>query len=415
MDVDLIKSQTTDFELYVLARYFYRVSDQILTDAEYSELEEKISSLPEAQDFLGRVYDEDPVPILLLERFGLKPEHRALEGERLRLAALFDEDKTLSIEPVTAYRPIYDFCMRYRNLEKDIMASVKQDGVNCKIPYIDHVFRLGLSRGRHAVQCLDYTDGLKQYLPQKINFGGKETLLIGETYVLEDKLPYLREKYGKPFVTPKSTALSGLQVLMDHEDYQFFETRIFYADGVGDTMEEMFNILEENGFLTPAHKLIHWEDVPVNFDEFCAWFKDEYLTYLYEVSKGTPSDGVVLEVDDRMYDGELYDKYSTRQLACKLEYWAHKYYVGTVKKIHVKQQRVYASVRIEIEPMKTEDGANAHFLTGYNLGILIGNGIHKGSVVYYERNSSAINSIIYGERLKHLLAEGVLNGVTETN
>ena len=390
---------------FIYARYCYRTGEPFMEDDQYEELAERLKDDERAKEFLGRTYDDDPIPYELLRQLGKQDSLNTLSGERLEIAKVFDEDKTFSIKSVTSYRGAYDFMIGCKRREQDVMCSLKEDGVNTRIIGVDDNFVMGISRARHAVECLDYTKGLKHYIKPKFGLGGHEMLLVGETYVEESALPYLRKKYGKPFKTCKSTALSGLRVEMDHEDYKYFHTNIFYAEGIGTTLEERFSILEKEGFETPPHKLLKWRDVPEDFDEFCRWFKVECMDYIFNEGLGMPSDGVVLEVNDLNFQGEVSGQYVSRQLACKFEYWSYQYYKGIVEDLVIQQNRVFASVRIKINPMKTADGCEAKTLNGYTLAIVIEANAHKGATVYFERNSGSINALLYGDRLEKILKE----------
>lgn len=127
------------------------------------------------------------------------------------------------------------------------------------------------------------------------------------------------------------------------------------------------------------------------------------LDYFYERNRGIPSDGVVLEVNDLKFTGHQTAQYSTRQLALKFEHWSFKLYKGIVREIIWEQQRVYASCRLRIEKMQTDDGCSAEFINCYNFSILAMEGITIGSEVYYVRNSQAVNVLVYGTDLDRLL------------
>ena len=101
--------------------------------------------------------------------------------------------------------------------------------------------------------------------------------------------------------------------------------------------------------------------------------------------------------------GNQKNQYSDRQLALKFEQWSFKCYKGIVKSIIWEQKRVYASCRLQIETMQTDDGCSADFINCFNFSILVNNDIHVGSEIYYVRNSDAVNILVYGDKLKELL------------
>ena len=120
----------------------------------------------------------------------------------------------------------------------------------------------------------------------------------------------------------------------------------------------------------------------------------------YVKTQALPSDGLVFEVNDLDYVDNVNNQYSNKNIAVKLSYWGFDKYIGTVEDIIIEQQRVIASCRIKIKPLRTKDGCEATYINSYNPSILINNNINIGSEVVFERNSGAINSLLYGDKLK---------------
>ena len=118
------------------------------------------------------------------------------------------------------------------------------------------------------------------------------------------------------------------------------------------------------------------------------------------------SDGIVAEVNQYDWLGEVNGNYSTRQLALKFGPWNFTYVKGIVSDIVVQQRRVLACVKIAIEPLTTQDGCEARVINVFNPDILINAGLRKGSTVYFERNSGAVNILLHGKKLELVLNEG---------
>lgn len=393
-------------DLYILARYFYRNGEPIVTDSYYDALEQNLKKYFGAQykEYFERTYDDDPVPEDLLAEFGYKP----IQKQNKLDSSYYDylnEDKSLSIKSAHGYREAFEFFKILRREKQDFVASLKMDGVNTKMLYVDNELKLSLSRGRNAADSFDYTENSLKVMPHHFSTGTKMQKVVGESYVLEEALPILREKYGKPdgYVTSKSAAISMLRVAHDREDYKWLKTKVFSVEGFADTHEEMFQKLEAAGIEVPPYKKFSWTEIPEDYDQFCAWVKEEILNTIWEAGQGIPSDGVVIEVNDYKWLGVEKNQYVSRQLALKIEQWGNKYYKGVVKNIMVEQQRVFKSIRVEIEPIKTHDGAKASIINCFSPEILFSSGASVGSTVYFERNSNAINVLLYGDRLKKLL------------
>ena len=229
-------------------------------------------------------------------------------------------------------------------------------------------------------------------------------MIVGDSYVVDEGLPILREKYNKAdgYVSGKSSAISLLRVSHELTDYRFLRTKVFSADDIAPTLMGTFAKLENAGVEVVPHLLFSWEDIPTGRAKFDTWLKEKIFDVMHEMGKGIPSDGVVIEVDDLSWFGVEKNQYVSRQLALKFEYWSYQYYKGVIKDIRIEQRRVNKSVRIEIEPIKTRDGNKATIINSFNPSILIRNDLYKGKEVYFERNSDAANVLIYGDKLQEI-------------
>lgn len=395
-------------DIFILARYFYRIGEPIMDDRVYEQYLSLVKKNPgKCQEYLGRTYDDDPIPLDLLKEIGKEPVHD-LESEQLHtpeheeLVQYLNEEKSLSINSVTSYEEAFSFFHQYKNLEKDLMISLKMDGINTKSLYLDGQRKLTLSRGRTG-NSFDFTNTIGSALPKRVNNLPPETKIFAECFVDYDYLPTLREKYNSDgYKMAKSAAISLLRVQHRPEDYKHLHAVVIASEGLKfDTLQENFDFLEAQGFEVPVHKLIKYTEIPDTLAQFKQWAKTNVFDYMYELTKDIPSDGIVVEVNDLNFQGITSGMYSTRQLALKFEQWNFQYYEGIVKNIIWEQQRVYASCRIEIEPVKTKD-AEARIINAFNIGVLIEEGINIGSKIYFERNSDAYNVLIYGERLKRI-------------
>ncbi len=394
--------------VYILARYFYRVGEPILSDAVYEKLEKVLSEKcrNEMQEYLTRSYDDDPIPEDLLAEIGVKPVYFVKNENRKELYDYLNEDKSFSIRSVTNYEEAFEFFKVLKNEHLDFVASIKVDGVNTKMLYLDSEFSLSLSRGRNG-DSFDYTDNSAKVMPQRIACNTDVLKIVGESYVIDEGLEVLRKKYGKPagYVSGKSSAISMLRVEHDREDYKLLRTMVFCAEGLNDSLSETLEKLKQEGVDVVPHKLVRWQEIPDGFSNFEVWLKKDVLDYLWEKGKGIPSDGVVIEVNDLKWLGVQKDQYVSRQLALKFDHWGYACYEGIIKSIRIEQRRVNKSVRIEIEPVKTRDGNNATVINSFNPSIIIENDLYIGKKVFFERNSDAANVLIYGDRLTKIMDE----------
>lgn len=393
--------------VFILARYFYRIGEPVISDAYYDKLEELLKEYyyDTFKEYFERTYDDDPIPYEFLEEMGIKPIVPTSSTDRVELYNYLNEDKSFSIASVTEYSEAFNFFSRLREEKLDFCVSLKVDGVNTKNLYVDDRFALSLSRGRGEGDSFDYTDNEAKVIPPTFSTGQKIMKVTGESYVMDEGLVALRKKYHKPdgYVSGKSAAISMLRVAHEREDYCWLKTRIFSAEGIADTMGEMFEKLQIAGFDVVPYVVWSWKSIPEDFDEFKVWLKKSVFDMMWEKGKGIPSDGVVVEVNDLNWVGTQHNQYVSRQLALKFEQWSYQVYEGIITDIKIEQRRVNKSVRVEIEPLKTSDGAKARIINSFNPAILIHNDLYVGKKVYFERNSNAFNSVIHGERLQELL------------
>lgn len=382
---------------FILSRYFYRMGMPSLDDSEYDQLESWIRENKYEQyvEYLNRSYDDDPVPHKLLSVLGIKEPDSGITPE---IYSYLEDEKSNSIKAIHSYEEAFEFISNNRG--KRIMFSLKLDGVNKKMLWKDGRFILSLSRGR-ASNSINYTAGSKYVVPRHLDLDGL-VKVTGECFVTKSALPKLREKYGADkYKTSKSSAISMLRVEHDREDYADLNVMAFNLEGKHfETVHEMYEYLETIGFKTPPH--FTKECIPGTFTEFKEWLDAEVLEPLHEASDGLPSDGVVMEVDDLTGVYKEDHQYSDRQVAIKFGPWEFEQLVGTITEIVTTQKRVYKSVRIRIEPLRSSDGCSAEYINCFNPSILIQNDLRVGTHVHFERNSGAVNILVHGKRLEEL-------------
>lgn len=390
---------------YILARYFYCIGEPILSDATYDKFDRLLrqAGFPELEEYFNRSYDDDPVPFALLNEIGVEPVDRKVSAEESELLSVLDEQKSLSIHSITEPNEAFTYFQRAKLAGQKVVASLKMDGINTKMAYIDGRFKVSMSRAR-AGYGFNFTDQSKIIMPETLPTDQKEMRVIGESFCDPESLPYLKDKYdASKYKTAKSSALSMLRVKHDREDYKYLKTYVFYAEGLAPTLSETFQILKEHNVNVPPYLVLDASEAPDTYDEFCKWLKATILDPIWVMSKGLPSDGVVLEIDDFSYEGVTAGIYNTRQLALKFDHWAFTYYKGIITDIKMAQQRVFWSVRLMIEPVKTDDDCTATVINSYSPSILVENDLYVGKTVYFERDSGAINKLIYGDRLAEIL------------
>lgn len=391
--------------VYILARYFYRIGEPIINDPLYDQLEQSLkSTAPELGEYFARTYDDDPVPVDLLNKIGY--QHTASTGAsdatRSELFSSMNEDKSLSIRSYTSYEEAWPFFQHAREQKLDLMTSLKMDGDNTKMLYVNGKYTLAMSRGRDG-NSFDFTDTVKNIMPDIIKTAQSELRVYGESFVVAEALPLLRNKYNADkYKTCKSAAISMLRVEHDPADYKYLKTKVFFADGLANTLECMFDDLEQQGIETAPHQLVHWQDIPETYENFVPWLKTTVLDKIAAMGIGMPSDGVVVEVNDLLWEDTVTNQYSNRRVALKFEQWNFRYTRGVIRGILIEQRRVFKSVRVTIDPVVQYDGCTATTINTFDLAVLIDNDLCVGKEILFEKNSGAVNILIHGDKLIQL-------------
>lgn len=380
---------------YILARFTYRFGEPIIDDVEYDALEKEIKSLGMLPEYTSRTYDDDPIPFDLIEKFNFN--HLLNDAMTVsKFSTYLDSTKSLSIQPVTTITEVWDFVRAHLNQSKscDFNISLKMDGVNSKALYVNGKLELCISRGRGGTG-IDYTKCAVNCLPKTINTDKECVIVYTEAFVLENYLPYFRRKYNKDYKTPKSAAITMLRVEHDKDDYKYLNMVGIDVEGIDfDTKEEKYKFLKDMGFYIAPNLTLTHQFLDKDFNTFSDNI-DSVCSKIYEQTKIYPSDGLVLEVSNQNENYNITNQYSSKNIALKLNEWSFSVYDAIVEDIVVEQQRVTASVRIKIKKVTTDDLCDAQWVNGYNPDIIISQGINIGSKIRFERNSGAINCLVY--------------------
>lgn len=395
-------------DVWLLARYFYRIGEPpLISDALYDKITNifKSHNVEALNVYLNRTYDDDPIPVKLLQEIGVEPIHIKSAQARYELYPQLNEEKSLSIESVVSYEEAFNFFRTFRELQKDLVLSIKMDGVNTRLFYVNGELGISVSRGRSG-NGFDFTEQIANVVPTKIDAPG-ELKMTGESFVLESGIRYLRARYDKDkYKTAKSSAISVLRTKHDKETYRHLKTIMFAAEGLADTLAGTYQKLEELGFDVVPYMKVCWSEIPSDIDLFKEWLHTLFRgLYEKQMELGLPADGVVAAVDDLLWADVVTNQYSNRQIACKFDYWKFDVYKAVVTDIVMEQRRVNVSCRVKIEPRFTSDDCEAKIINIFNPGILIENNIKKGSEVFFERNSGAVNILIHGQRFKDIVGE----------
>lgn len=390
-------------DLYKLARFTYRVGEPIMNDTQYEVVNKAVID-NNLSDLHKQTYDDDEIPYELLNEFKLNNLIYKNNESREKYLQYLDGEKSLSIRSVETYKDAYEFFMNSRGVEKII--STKVNGINTKSLYVaeeDSKLAISMSRGRKG-NGFDLTKNISRVIPVKLQNAEYDVTVFCEAYVENSKLAIVSEGQKDTLVTERSGAISMLRRDYPDSAYNHLKVLAFNAEGLSNKISRTLEILKDNNFEVVPYRVIGGDEVPTDYSEFCIWIKSLMDTlYKEQVDREIPADGLVVQINDLNFDDNVKAQYSDRNVALKFEHWSYKYYKGIVKKIIIEQKAVNCSIRLEIHPIKTEDNCQARFVNAHSLGILVSEGIVEGSEIYFERNSGAINILLYGQKLKQLL------------
>lgn len=378
-------------EQFIIARYMYRIGEDFISDWEYDELLDKITNNKALEDYTSRTYDDDYIPVELLEKYNMS-EYITNSLQSERDISFLAEDKSMSIRKIDNMEDVFYFCQAFRNQE--LCLSIKMDGDNIKSEILNSELLLSLTRGR-ASMGIDVTESMLQIIPKDMNLDGHR-VVTGEVFVPEEHLEYLRNKYDvTKYKTTRTSAMTMLRRPQDHdlEDLNKMEFVTFSCDGLADTVSETYEALRDVGFSIAPYLVL--SDIPDNLADFTVYFEELMDTMYHEQEqRGLPADGLVLEVNNYHINSEIKDQYDSRQIAVKFGHWASTVYTGVIKKIIIEQRRVYCCCKVEIEPLKTNDGCLATTINIFNPSFLLDKKLGVGDKIKFERQSGTVNVLV---------------------
>jgi len=394
-------------DLYILSRYCYKVADELLSDSDYESLQSVIKESNLCSSYVFRSYDDDPIPVSLLREFELENLMPDPGEYYSKYNSYLDEEKSMSIKAIESYKECFDYCNSTRTAVKTL--SIKINGVNIKgaISREDgeefltpKVFK---TRGRRG-DSFDVTRNMCRVFNNRADLETNLLYVTGESYVRMDGIGKLISPNGTQIRVPRSGALSMLRTDYCDDDYKYLKYKIFKCEGLGSSNYDNLMTLKEAGYDVVPMIRIMPEEIPTEFNEFCNWLKDK-MEYFWNIceTEGIQADGLVFDIDDLNYQGEVSGQYSSRNVALKFDYWSHKYYRSEVEKIIVEQKSVECSVVALVKPVVTSDQTVARRVNLHNASIMYKEMIVPGSYIYFKRNSEVYNTLVYGEELKELL------------
>lgn len=394
---------------YILTRFLYRISEETISDKEYFNLEKKIKELGICEQYLTRTYDDDPLPLSLIEHYNLNHLIPDFSFYQEKYRDSLDSEKSLSIKAIESIDDLYNYMTIYGHMK--LIFSGKVDGINIKSKLSKEekekllTNKVSLTRGRIG-ESFDVTKNLNRILPSGINLDKDSIKVTGECYVDRRRIKSktLVAPSGTVIKVSRSGANSMLRTNYKDSDYNDLYYSLFDVDYLTDSREEDLKILESLGFDIVLYKVIEPNEAPRDKEKFKEWLLPILDWFKDESDKiGMPLDGVVVDLDDKTFNGVINGQYNSKNLAIKFYHWSPQIYKGIVKQIVPEQKGSECSLVAIIEPLELEDDTEARRVNLHSLRIVINERILPGKEIYFERKSSNINIMLHGERLKELM------------
>lgn len=350
-------------EQYILASKAYANGEPIMSDSEFDELENKLRELGSSLvDLVSEDFIDD----------GLEQEVSY---------------ETFSIRAVKTWQEVENFFRAFPDCT--FVATLKMDGICTKLA-INGSSIVAQSRNRGSRTAIDYTDAMNIVLDD-IYLRGSVSV-TGEAFVPWEDLEYFRNKYNKDkYVMPRSAAISLLRTPHEHdaEDVKKLQFRAFATDKKTLDYEASLQWLSAKGFKVPKY-VVFKPDLSKDI-------KEQLLPILHEVDTGEPSDGVVIQVNERgeNFKPSVEGKYMSTQIAVKLDKWGGQIYEAEVIGLNIGMAKGNKGCTLQIKPFTLEDNSTINKVNAYNLGIVQRNKIKKGSIIRFVRVSNNMCNLIY--------------------
>ena len=275
IELDMMKGMVSI--LNEASEAYYNTGKPIMTDAQFDA---RLNDLKQLEEETGFVLANSPT-------------HNVGAKVLTELNEVTHSSPMLSLEKCHTVEELIKFAN-----EKELVASVKLDGLTCRLSYEDGLLVRAETRGNGYVGS-DITEHMKQCknIPLKINKKGSH-IVDGEAIITDEDFAEVN-KDGE-YKNSRNLASGTLSVL----DTSFVAKRKlkFFAwdvvDGGGDSLKSNLNELSALGF----DAVPNWS--VINFDPKKLQGTIDYI-FDYATDEGLPHDGIVFKFNDVEYGKSL--------------------------------------------------------------------------------------------------------------
>ena len=349
------------FEQYILSRWEYAIGvEPRMSDPEYNALHAILLQEMPDNEYVKRVWSEDPCPIELLKKYHREDLYRNIKIQ-------------YGSESIASIRSMEEVKRMFGNLNKHSRLSVKVDGWNTQNNYYNHYAISGNTRGRDT-NFLDANvilDVIPKYIPL-----GKKVKVIGEAVIPNSKWEEFKMKTGN---TGQRHSVSTVIANNQSEYLNIIAFNIISTDV--ELPADKYQALQSWGFKTPMFVWVN------NYDELLAGIK---MLGKFKDKLDYETDGLVLENEDT-------------QIALRVGEWQEKDILTYVTGYSSNPTAYGLSMTLNVYPVKV-NGATISNPNITNINIIVKNNLKVGSPVAFVMRASA-NPVINFTRTKLLQEE----------
>lgn len=330
---------------YILARWAYAIGQPIMSDMEYNSLHARLKKEIPDNEYVKRVWSEDPCPIDLLTRTGNEHMYRNISI-------------TYGSESMDSLRTDDEVKRMFGNLNEATRLSYKVDGWNNQINYYNGKIISGNTRGR-ATTPKD-SNVLLGVVPDTIPMHGV-VKIIGEASIPNNKWEEFKNIYGgKDQRASMSTVIA--KGLVDYVSYKAFN--IVSPDN--ELLSDKYSLLKSWGFDTPKFLIVNdYKQLKSGID----------MLSKMDSNNDVLTDGLVIEN-------------SKTQIAIRVGKWQESYFRSYVTG-YVENYTSYGiSMTLKIRPILV-GGKNISILDVTNISEIVKNNLRIGYPVAFTIRSGA--------------------------
>lgn len=398
----------TDKERLLLYRFYYRIGEPLVSDLLYDTFLDTLLSAenpdPEIVEIASRLWDDEPVPYEVLNKFyslteitNLVKDYGLVSTDKIHSEPISTaEFKATSIRPYRDMHEAYEWFKDMVGIE--LCATPKLDGISSSSSYKDSKLEYSRTRGRGgSSKFFDITTNMSKILPTSIN---RDYITVnGECFVPEASLPAVSREAGHNYVAPRSAATATVR-RTDLQDSTIALTKCYvFNASVGNTLSESLDIAKLCGFDTVPY----WLKVFKGFANFSD-FEEQISSFVGEIKSwadqhGLPTDGVVFQVNDKsaFNDSSITGHYASGNMAFKCLLWNPGEYTSEVTNLIIEKEGDSLEnycVKVRVKPVQMESGKTLKTVNLYNLGNLIKHDIHIGDYITFIHKNDTTNEFI---------------------